>query len=85
MNSKSSPEEKLSHILRQAERGVSRKKLVKLFVDSFGIDRGQPFGPQIGSKLGRALTEDEDFKIQMICEEARLARNPAARPLNGLR
>lgn len=78
-------EEALAKILKQFDQGVPRKKLVGLISNSFEIDANQPVIPQIETSIERSLTHDESFKVQLMYEEARLARNPAARTLNGLR
>jgi hypothetical protein len=85
MSSKDSLQVRFSSILNQFDRGVSRRKLLSKLVSLLDIDINEPLSSQIEDKLGRKLTEAEDFKVQLIYEEAMLAHNPEARTLGGLR
>ena len=73
-----SPEKSFARLLSQFDNDRSRDKLERKLSRLFKLDRAEPIVPQIEASLGRQLSNNERFKVQLIYEEISLARDPAA-------
>ena len=78
---RSSPEKSFVVILSQFDNDRSRDKLERKLSRLFKVDRAEPVVPQIEASLGRQLSENERFKVQLIYKEISLAKSPAASSL----